>query len=242
MSNKIRILNFLKERDGDKYCDDCLSTILKIYPRQQVNQICRTLFSANLIYREKGLCSNCSKYKIVNWVVVENREVKAEVPSQNKYTKKRMVSTIRLSPDEFENRVKEYLEKTFKRKFSKKPLQVGLNKFHNFDLVSDDDAIVVECKSYSWTKSENFPSAKISTAIEALFYLSRIKASKKILVLQDDINSRGESLVDVFVRRYDGIMDDVEVWAYTAGSTIQEDKVRIVRKSKNSWYRNLYNK
>ena len=146
----------------------------------------------------------------------------------------------RLSFGEFENRVKEYVGNKFGKKFSEKSLEVGPNKFHKFDLVSDDGTIVVECKSYSWTKSDNFPSAKISTAIESLFYLSRIKVDKKILVFQEDINTQGESLVDVFVRRYDGVMDDVEVWAYCAGQSIQEDEVRVVRIPKENWYKNLW--
>jgi len=33
-----RIQSFLKERPGKAYCDDCLSDLLAIYPRQQVEQ------------------------------------------------------------------------------------------------------------------------------------------------------------------------------------------------------------
>ena len=86
---------------------------------------------------------------------------------------------------------------------------------------------------------EIFPSAKISTAIEALFYLSRIIASRKILVFQDNINQRGESLVEIFVRRYDGIMDDVEVWRYSMSDSIENDKVIVVRTPKDNWYEKI---
>ena len=104
-------------------------------------------------------------------------------------------------------------------------------------MVSEDGDIVVECKSYTWTKSGNFPSAKISTAVEAIFYLSRIRPKKKIFVFQDDFNNRGESLVDTFVKRYDGVLDDIEVWAYNVG---EKDYVRIVRKPKDNWYEKLW--
>jgi len=67
MSNAERILSFLRTKKDKQYCDDCLSACLKIYPRQQINQICRNLFDRGCISREKGLCSNCSKYKIVNF-------------------------------------------------------------------------------------------------------------------------------------------------------------------------------
>ena len=61
--NKERIFSFLKkERKG--YCDDCLSLILRITPRQQVNQICRKLQYQGLIVREKGVCLSNPQFKI----------------------------------------------------------------------------------------------------------------------------------------------------------------------------------
>lgn len=140
----------------------------------------------------------------------------------------------------FEDRVSSYLSSRFEQKFYKQSLQIGPDKYHKFDLVSEDGDIVVECKSYTWTKSGNFPSAKISTAVEAIFYLSRIRPKKKIFVFQDDLNNRGESLVDTFVKRYDGVLDDIEVWAYNVGESIEKDYVRIVRKPKDNWYEKLY--
>ena len=99
---------------------------------------------------------------------------------------------------------------------------------------------MTECKSYTWTKDDNFPSAKISTAIEAVFYLSRIIAERKVIVFQDDFNKKGESLVDTFIRRYDGILDDIEVWRYLVGKSIEYDRIEIKREGKECWYKNLY--
>jgi len=45
-------------------------------------------------------------------------------------------------------------------------------KNHKFDLVSSDLKYVAECKCYSWTESDNVPSAKIAHINEAVFYLS----------------------------------------------------------------------
>jgi len=147
---------------------------------------------------------------------------------------------LRLSSGEFENRVKLYLNKKFKDNFCEKPLIIGANKVHKFDLVSSDNSIVVECKSYAWTKGGNSPSGKTSTSIETVFYFSGIIAKRKIIVFQDDFNERGESLVETFIRRYDGILDDIEVWRYFVGRLVEYDRVEIVREGKECWYKNLY--
>jgi hypothetical protein len=66
--NRNKILDFLKINSGSSYCDDCLSATLKIFPRQQVNQICRQLHIAGVISRELGICSECGKNKTINYV------------------------------------------------------------------------------------------------------------------------------------------------------------------------------
>ena len=238
MSNAERILSFLRTKRDKQYCDDCLSACLKIYPRQQINHICRNLFDRGCISREKGLCSNCSKYKIVNFSGKSFDALVKSMPTQDAFLTNSDQGR-RLDYGAFEDRVSKFVESKFGKRFYKQDLQIGPSKFHRFDLVSEDKSIVVECKSYTWTESGNFPSAKISTAIEALFYLSRIIASRKILVFQDNINQRGESLVEIFVRRYDGIMDDVEVWTYSMSDSIENDKVVVVRTPKDNWYEKI---
>ena len=198
-----------------------------------------------MINRRKGKCSYCKMIKIVNGIDTYNNEVENhEVNSQNHRPNLQNTNNngvfSRLPFDEFENRVGLYLNKKFKDCFYEKPLIVGVNKVHKFDLVSSDNSIVAECKSYTWTKDDNFPSAKISTAIEAVFYLSRIIAERKIIVFQDDFNEKGESLVETFIRRYDGILDDVEVWRYLVRESIEYDRIEIKREGKECWYKNLY--
>lgn len=65
MSNKEIILNYIK-KNNSKICDDCLSYLLQISPRQQVNQICNKLYKSNEINRKIDCCSNCKKDKLVN--------------------------------------------------------------------------------------------------------------------------------------------------------------------------------
>ena len=66
MGNKELILDFLAEVAPGKICDDCLSVELDIYPRQQINQICRRLVDDEIISRYQAVCSSCHKSKIVN--------------------------------------------------------------------------------------------------------------------------------------------------------------------------------
>lgn len=120
----------------------------------------------------------------------------------------------RVSWHELENRAESYFSEKLDRDLSETKCQVGPEQFHKFDLVSGSGDVVIECKSYTWTDGGNFPQAKVSTANEALFFLSRIKADRKLLVMQDDVSSDGKSLVDAYVERYDGLMDDTEVWRY----------------------------
>jgi hypothetical protein len=143
---------------------------------------------------------------------------------------------IEISPEEFkklpyesesaklERKVKEFLEKTRGLKLHKARLEIGLGdngaiQMHEFDLVSEDKTVVGECKCYKWTENGNYPSGKISTANEALFYLSRVNAKEKFLVLAEDLSLKHESLPDVYVRRSSGLMDDVEVYKYVYGTS-----------------------
>lgn len=65
MTTEEIIMHFI-ENNERSYCDDCLSEILLIESRQQVNQICNRLKDNGKIVREKKQCFNCSKDKIVN--------------------------------------------------------------------------------------------------------------------------------------------------------------------------------
>jgi uncharacterized repeat protein (TIGR03833 family) len=64
-NNSDKITQYLLDRN-EPYCDDCLSKLLEIYPRQTINQICRKLENQKKIERGAGVRSACSKNKIVN--------------------------------------------------------------------------------------------------------------------------------------------------------------------------------
>ena len=57
------IYNFLSKSEK-AYCDDCLSLLTGIKPRQQINQICNRNTSV-ICRNDYQRCCNCNKYKIV---------------------------------------------------------------------------------------------------------------------------------------------------------------------------------
>ena len=77
-------------------------------------------------------------------------------------------------------------------------------KVHRFDW--GNESVVVECKAYNWTSGGNIPSAKMSTANEALLYLIAAPSSfRKILfMLETRSRSKGrqETLAEYYVRTY----------------------------------------
>lgn len=72
MGYEEKILEFLG-KDRKSVCDDCLSSNLKIYPRQTVNMICRGLEDKEYLSRERKLCSICRKHKICNTLLREQK-------------------------------------------------------------------------------------------------------------------------------------------------------------------------
>jgi len=86
-------------------------------------------------------------------------------------------------------------------------------KNHKFDVVSEDQFIVIECKRHTWTKSMKVPSAKIRSANEAAFYLSLLKGEhKKLIVMLKDYNpNRKETLAEYYYRTNEHLLGDIVV-------------------------------
>ena len=98
-------------------------------------------------------------------------------------------------------------------------VQIGVSskKDRKFDLGSDDPLLLVECKSQTWTRGGNVPSAKITVWNEAmyLFLLAPQRFQKVLFVLRDFNERRSESLAEYYVRNYSHLIpDDVEIWEY----------------------------
>lgn len=65
MAHKDTIISYMIEHKGF-YCDDCLSKLCFINPRQIIFQICSKLNENGKINRYVSICSCCGKKKIVN--------------------------------------------------------------------------------------------------------------------------------------------------------------------------------
>lgn len=84
---------------------------------------------------------------------------------------------------------------------------------HRFDLASDDGAVLIECKSYTWTKGGNEPAAKLNHARTDALMLKASLAKRKLLVFEDDLHpTTRKSLAELFARRSQAWLGDVEVW------------------------------
>ncbi len=115
---------------------------------------------------------------------------------------------------DFEEKASHALQKKYGQKFAMKAIGIGNPpKLHNFDLVSEDDNIIVECKNYSYTETGNVPSAKMAFLNEAVLYLSHTsRDAKKIIMIRKDRHSkRGESLADYYKRAYFHLLNGIMI-------------------------------
>jgi hypothetical protein len=93
------------------------------------------------------------------------------------------------------------------------PIGYAKKKSHKFDLGSEAPAVLVECKSCTWTAGGNTPSAKLRSFNEAMLHFAVAPAEyRKVLMLLKDM--RGEESLGCYYLRTQGhlVPDDVEVW------------------------------
>ena len=89
---------------------------------------------------------------------------------------------------------------------------------HRFDLASQDGSILIECKSYTWTRAGNEPAAKLNQAKTDAQILKASTAKRKLLVFEDDLHPTSrKSLAELFARRNRAWLGDVEVWRCLTG-------------------------
>ena len=85
-------------------------------------------------------------------------------------------------------------------------IDIGFSKkkLHRFDLGTQKEKILVECKSHKWTTGGRVPSAKMTVWNEAMYYfhLSPVEFRKILFVLHDRRDGGGESLLAYYRRTY----------------------------------------
>lgn len=95
---------------------------------------------------------------------------------------------------------------------------IGVNQYrkeYHFDLGSEEQKVVVECKAHTWTRNGNAPSAKLSAWNEAMYYFSLVSKEYvcKLFVLRSML--AGRSLAEYYVARFFHLIPaGVEIWEY----------------------------
>ena len=122
---------------------------------------------------------------------------------------------------EFESWVKAYLETQGLVLAPDFIVDIGINskKAHKFDLGSNSEKVIVECKAHTWTEGNNVPSAKMTTWDQAMYYFHAAPSDfrKMLFVLYDLSKKRKETLAEYYVRTNPHLIPDrVEVWEYDA--------------------------
>ena len=90
-------------------------------------------------------------------------------------------------------------------------------KNRNFDLGSENPAVLVECKSHKWTSGGNIPSAKVTVWNESMYYfhLAPSHYRKIFCVLKDHNARRSETLAAYYLRNYSHLIPDgIEIWEF----------------------------
>lgn len=98
-------------------------------------------------------------------------------------------------------------------------INIGLDykKNHKFDLGSNCESVIIECKSHKWTKGNKVPSAKLTIWNEAMYYflLAPDNYRKIFCVLKDYSDNRGCTLAEYYIRNFNHLIPrDVEIWEY----------------------------
>ncbi len=119
-------------------------------------------------------------------------------------------------------------------------------KKHKFDVVSEDQSVIVECKRYTWTQSWNVPSAKIGFCNEAAFYLSLVQRShRKFIVMLRSYNpKRNETLAEYYYRTNKHLLGDVVIAEYDPATNdmrfINEKEITSIWKARVNKFANKY--
>jgi len=98
-------------------------------------------------------------------------------------------------------------------------IEIGINgkKLHEFDLGSEKDNVLVECKAHTWTEGGNVPSAKLTVWNEAMYlFYSAPKKYTKILFVKRDFSPKKQETLGQYYVRTDAhlIPKDVQLWEY----------------------------
>lgn len=118
----------------------------------------------------------------------------------------------------FQAIAREHFQKDFAIKLVREfTVRLDDGQTHRFDLGSEQGDILIDCKSYTFTKTGNEPAAKLNHAKTDALLLRASHAQRKLLVFDDDVHPKKGSLAALFERRNRVWLADVEVWRHWQG-------------------------
>ncbi len=103
------------------------------------------------------------------------------------------------------------------------PVGFQATKKHRFDLGSPDPALLVECKSFTWTSGNNTPIAKMYAVNEVMLHFAVApKEYRKVLVMLKHVCSRRNvSLASHYARTYEHLIPPgVEIWEFCTDESV----------------------
>lgn len=113
---------------------------------------------------------------------------------------------------DIEKYIQRKLSGKYRQKFFEKEVEIGKKKNgerarYKFDAVSESEEIVAGIKSHAGrTATGKFPRAKLGMAYTEIYFLSRTKAKKKLLILTS------KEFYDLFIKDSDGkVPEDIEI-------------------------------
>ena len=152
------------------------------------------------------------------------------------------VSSNTKAGKDFENTIFNFLKENKIFLDEQKKVQIGINKKkeHAFDF--GNNSILVECKSHTWTKSNNAPSAKIKNWSDAMFsFYIAPSIFKKLFFVDKSINTKNnKTLLEYFIEHYfylipkDVVLIDYDTKSKTFDVYIYDPKEKVHIKKDNS--------
>ncbi|MEH2508425.1 hypothetical protein V1290_007236 [Bradyrhizobium sp. AZCC 1578] len=98
-----------------------------------------------------------------------------------------------------------------------------LKKMHRFDLGSKSPAVLVECKSHTWTQAGNMPSAKMTVWNEAMYYFHIALGGFRRIMFVLRHHRRGLSLASYYLQTHGHMVPSgVEVWEFDTDTMLGE--------------------
>jgi hypothetical protein len=147
----------------------------------------------------------------------------------NNFQRKGVASNAQVGRD-FEKKIQSYFQKQGIDLSTGIAIEIGIDgkkKKHKFDLGNIEKQIIVECKSHTWTVTENVPSAKITTWDQTMYFFHAAPSGfrKIFFVLKHLSLKRNETLCEYYIRTNNHLIpNDVEIWEFDESKGTAERK------------------